>query len=72
MVRQLRIRLPVQETGSAPGRGTKIPHDPGQPSLSTAAAEAAHARACMPQLGRPVCHNRDYDCHSEDLTQSNK
>ena len=45
--------------GSVPGRGTKIPHDPGQPSLSTATAEDTHSRACVPQLGKPMCHNRD-------------
>ena len=39
MVQWLAIHLAVQEMGSIPGQGTKIPHAKGQLSLCAAAAE---------------------------------
>ena len=53
------------DTGSIPGRGTKIPYAAGQLSLSAATTEPTCSGAHVPQLERspyttmedPVCHN---------------
>ena len=43
------------DSGSIPGRGTKIPHAMGQLSLRSATTEPAHSGAHVPQLERSPC-----------------
>ena len=53
------------DTGSIPGRGTKIPHAMGQLSPRVTTAKPARSGACVPQLERssqaatkdPTCRN---------------
>ena len=43
------------DTGSIPGRGTKIPHAAGQLSPRAATTDPMRSGACAPQLGRSPC-----------------
>ena len=45
------------ETGSSPGWGTKIPHVPGQLSLSATTTELIHCGVHAPQLKRSLHGN---------------
>ena len=60
------------ETGSSPGRGTKIPHAAGQLSLCTATTEPAHSGACAPQLEKPAHCNEEPVYRNEDPAQPKK
>ena len=55
------------ERGFSPGWGTKIPHVPGQLSLSATTTELIHCGVHAPQLGRSL-HGKVPTCCSEDWT----
>ena len=47
------------DTGSSPGRGTKIPHAAGQLSPRAATTEPVCSGAHAPQLEKHSCRNKD-------------